>query len=138
MLVQINKKLYVGFMIIIFSIFSYFLMEVNKFNKKSDLYSRQNIFQSKVNFNPQKFYFLDGYSLLLDFKTIPYCDLVNFHTLIVFKKIAERYPEPLTISKYWSFSQKKHMNIEHANNLRHAYALLSKNDEKVLKAKKCI
>ncbi|MCH4247902.1 MAG: hypothetical protein LKF82_08695 [Acinetobacter populi] len=137
MLIQINKKLYVIFLILLFVIFGYFLVEVQRLNEKSDLYARQNLFHEKVDFNDQKFYFLDGYSTSLDFQTIPYCNLIQYYPLITFKQIAYRYPSALTIAKYWLFSQNQQRMVRDAEQLRHAYVLLTKSGQHTFNNKVC-
>lgn len=137
MLIQINKKLYLIFLILLCCIFSYFLMEVQWLNKKSDLYARQNLFHAKVDFKAQKFYFLDGYSTSLDFHTIPYCNLIQHYSIQKFKQIAYRYPTALTIAQYWSFAQKQQQMISDAQQIRHAYALLTKSNKKKFTIKPC-
>lgn len=137
MLVFINKKLYAFFLILLFAMFGYFIVEINLFNEKSYLYARQNLFHPKIDFNAQKFYFLEGYSTSLDFQTIPYCELIKYYSINKFRQIAYRYPSSSTIAKYWLFAQNQHKMVGDAEQLKHAYALLTKSGKFEFNQKLC-
>lgn len=137
MLIKINKKIYLIFLIILFVLVYYFLLEVKNFNIKSNIYARQNLFHPKVDFDKTKFYLLDGYSESLDFKTIPYCELIKYYPIKKFKKMAYRYPTSINIAKYWLIAHKKNEMIGDAERVNIAYALLSKSGKYNFKTKFC-
>lgn len=137
MLIQISKKIYVIFLILLSSMFGYFLKEVQSFNEKSDLYARQNLFHARVDFNEQNKYFLDGYNIFLDFQNIPYCDLIQNYPVQKFKQMAYRYPSASTISNYWLLSQKYLPMREDAKKVHFSYVLLTKSGKHTFKNQQC-
>ncbi len=138
MLIYVNKTIYAVLLLLLVLVFTIFLKELAHFNKKSDLYARQNLFHAIIDFNIDKFYFLDGYSHFLDVQTIPYCELSPNISLTTVRKIAYRYPNSLTISKYWSFANKQNSMLSDATQLRHAYAMLANTKEQAFQTKKCV
>uniref|UniRef100_UPI001C091167 hypothetical protein n=1 Tax=Acinetobacter ursingii TaxID=108980 RepID=UPI001C091167 len=74
---------------------------------------------------------------LLEFKTIPYCDLIQYYPIQNFRQMAYRYPTALTIAKYWLLTQNQHLMTQDSEKIRQAYVLLTKSGKHSFNTKIC-